>query len=211
MADRRLPFWVKSLYTAFVAVMVPHYLRAYGPTNFLYFCDVAVLLALVAVWTEISLFASAPAVGILLPQALWMLDFVATLLGHPLTGMTEYMFNPAIPAFARMLSLFHFWLPLFLLWLVLRLGYDPRGFPAWCALAAVLLLVSYTLLPGPPAPAGTPGLPVNVNYVYGLSDARPQQWMDPRLYFAVIFFGLPTLIFWPTHRVLRACFRRADR
>ena len=44
----------------FVAVLVPVYLRDYGPTNFLYFCDVALLMTLVAIWTESSLWASAP-------------------------------------------------------------------------------------------------------------------------------------------------------
>src|SRR5262245_37616730 len=69
-AGGRIPLWVKIAYSAFVAVLVPYYINAYGPTNFLYFCDVALLLGLVAVWTENALLASMPAVGILLPQAL---------------------------------------------------------------------------------------------------------------------------------------------
>jgi len=36
---RKIPLVIKLIYTAFVLVMVPVYLRAYGPTNFLYFCD----------------------------------------------------------------------------------------------------------------------------------------------------------------------------
>ena len=38
-AARRIPLWLKLAYTAFMAVLVPVYLRNYGPTNFLYFCD----------------------------------------------------------------------------------------------------------------------------------------------------------------------------
>src|SRR5690242_10119007 len=95
----RIPLWVKVAYTAFVAVLVPYYLRAYGPTNFLYYCDVALLMALAAVWTGRSLLASAPAVGILVPQAVWMADFLATLAGRPLVGMTAYMFNPDLSVF----------------------------------------------------------------------------------------------------------------
>ena len=68
----RLPLWLKLAYSAFLAVLVPYYLKAYGPTNFLYFCDVALLMALVALWTESSMWASIPAVGILLPQSLWV-------------------------------------------------------------------------------------------------------------------------------------------
>ena len=55
----RLPLWSKVAYTAFVAVLVPHYWQAYGPTNFLYFCDIALLLTVVAMWTESALLASA--------------------------------------------------------------------------------------------------------------------------------------------------------
>ena len=73
----RLPIWLKLLYTAFVCVLVPHYWSAYGPTNFLYFCDIALLLTLVGLWREDPLLVSMPAVGILLPQAFWMVDFVA--------------------------------------------------------------------------------------------------------------------------------------
>ena len=172
-ADRgRIPLAVKLLYTAFVAVMVPYYLRCYGPTNFLYYCDVAVLMTLVAVWREDPLWASMPAVGILVPQAVWMVDFLGNLFGLHVLGMTAYMFQSTIPLFTRGLSLFHFWLPLFLVWIVWRLGYDRRAFWAWTALAWVLMLVCYFLMPAPPTPADNLNLPVNINYVY-----RPErQW-----------------------------------
>src|SRR5262249_15633145 len=38
-----IPLWIKLAYTAFMAVLIPVYLKNYGPTNFLYFCDVAAL------------------------------------------------------------------------------------------------------------------------------------------------------------------------
>jgi hypothetical protein len=205
--SRLIPLWVKVAYTAFVLVLVPHYLRAYGPTNFLYFCDVALLVTLVAVWMESALLASAAAIGIILPQCLWMIDFLGGAVGLPLTGMTAYMFNDAIPMFARFLSFFHFWLPLFLVWLTWRLGYDRRALPLWSAIALVLVLISYFFLPPPPAPADNPGLPVNVNYVFGLSDAHPQDWMPPLVYLACLLVALPLLIYWPTHRVFRRIFR----
>ena len=52
---------MKWAFTAFMAVLVPFYLWAYGPTNFLYFCDMALLMALVAFWAESPLLASMPA------------------------------------------------------------------------------------------------------------------------------------------------------
>lgn len=204
-----IPLWVKLAYSGFVAVLVPYYLHTYGPTNFLYFCDVAVLMALVAVWREDALWASMPAVGILMPQALWMVDFLGGLLGLHVVGMTAYMFDPVIPLFARGLSLFHFWLPLFLVWLVWRLGYDRRALVAWTVVAWMLILVCYFLMPAPPAPTENPNLPVNINYVYGLSDAKPQQWMPPLVYLGLMMIILPICLFLPTHLVLRRVFRES--
>jgi hypothetical protein len=202
VARRPIPLWVKVAYTGFVVVMVPFYLHEYGPTNFLYFCDVAVLMTLAAVWLESPLLASMPAVGILLPQALWMVDFLGTAVGLPLTHMTDYMYDPSRPLFTRGLSFFHFWLPLFLVWLVWRMGYDRRALPAWTVLAWGLLLVCYFLMPGPPPSTEHPNRPVNINYVYGLSDQAAQQWMPGAVYFALLMVGMPLLIFLPTHLVL---------
>lgn len=208
---RRIPLWVKIAYTLFVAVLVPKYWIDYGPTNFLYFCDVALLLTVVCVWRESALLASVSAVGILLPQALWQVDFIASLFGMPVTGMTAYMFDEALPLFTRFLSFFHFWLPLFLLWLLSRLGYDRRAFPIWTAMAVVLLIVCYFVSPPPPAPPDQPGLPVNINYVYGLGDAEAQSWMDPDLYFIGLLVLQPLVIFWPTHWLLKRVFPAAKR
>jgi hypothetical protein len=201
-----IPLWVKVIYTAFVAVLVPYYWQAYGPTNFLYFCDVALLMTVVALWAESPLLASMPAVGILLPQALWCVDFLGELVGVRFLGLTGYMFDPNLTLFTRGLSFFHFWLPFFLVWLVWRLGYDKRALATWTVVAWVLLLVCYFLLPPPPAPVATPNLPVNVNYVHGFSNEAPQQWLPPLAYLALLMVALPLVIFWPTHLLLERLF-----
>jgi hypothetical protein len=201
-ARKHVPLWVKIAYTAFCAVMVPIYLRDYGPTNFLYFCDVAVLMTLAAVWTERPIWASMPAVGILLPQSLWMVDFLAECVGLRLTGMTGYMFKESIPLFARLLSLFHFWLPIMLVWLVARLGYDRRALVRWTLLSWVLVLVCYFFMPAPPHPTDNPNLPVNINYVYGFNEGGPQTIMPQPLYLLLLMIVLPVFIYWPTHWVL---------
>src|SRR5262245_61534598 len=85
----RIPLWLKLALTAFVAVLVPFYLAEYGPTNFLFCCDVALFMTLAGVWLESPLLISMPAVGILLPQMLWCIDFLGGLFGHPITGMTN--------------------------------------------------------------------------------------------------------------------------
>ncbi|MBV5325828.1 MAG: hypothetical protein J0626_11545 [Rhodospirillaceae bacterium] len=85
------------------------------------------LLTVIGLWSGNALWASAGAVGILLPQAIWMADFIGNAVGLPVTGMTAYMYDDALPLFTRFLSLFHFWLPLLLLYLVWRFGYDRRA------------------------------------------------------------------------------------
>src|SRR3954467_1012864 len=105
----KLPMWLKIGFTGFMAVLIPVYWINYGPTNFLYFCDVALLLTLVGIWKENALLVSLPAVGILLPQVLWCTDFLIQLFGGKLTGMTGYMFDQDRSLFLRGLSLFHGW------------------------------------------------------------------------------------------------------
>jgi hypothetical protein len=207
---RRIPLAIKLIYTAFVAVMVPVYLRAYGPTNFLYFCDVAVFLTLAGMWLESALPISMSSVGILLPQTLWLLDFGGQLLGFHGLGMTAYMFDRNLPLFTRALSLYHGWLPLLLVWLLVRLGYDKRALPAWSAVATALVLISYFFLPPAGAHLPNPNTPVNIDYVYGFNDQAPQHWMNQNLYVVLWIAALCFLVFVPTHLVLRKVCRPAE-
>jgi len=205
----RIPFLVKCLYTAYMAVLIPVYWKTYGPTNFLYFCDIALIMTLFALWLESPLLVSAAAVGIVLPQALWAIDFIATGIGWPLSGMTGYMYDDALPVHARFLSFFHFWLPFFLLWLLRHTGYDPKGLPLWTVIALVAVYICYFFLPAPPAPANNPGLPVNVNYVYGFSDQAAQTWMPPLVWFFLLQAMLVGLIFLPSHWLLKRLYHPA--
>jgi hypothetical protein len=205
-----LPLWLKLVYTAFLAVLIPVYWWNYGPTNFLYFCDVALLLTLIGIWRESSLPISMAAVGILAPQVLWVVDFVIGVCGGRLTGMTDYMFNPDRSLFLRGLSLFHGWLPFLLLYLVWRLGYDRKEFKCWTAVAWMLILVCYFVMPGPHADAALISTPVNINYVHGMSDMASQTWMPSLAWLGCLLAGLPLLIFSPTHLLLRSCFDRGQ-
>ena len=200
-AAPRIPLWLKLLYTAFMAVLVPVYLHYYGWTNFLYFCDVALILTLIAVWIENPLLASMSAVGITLPQVVWVIDFVGTAIGFPIVGMTAYMFEAHRSLFLRGLSLFHGWIPFLLAWLVWQLGYDRRGLPAWTVLAWALILICFCFMPPPNPNAGL--IPVNINYVWGPSDSAAQMWVDPYVWLAGMMIGMPILLFWPVHILLR--------
>jgi hypothetical protein len=205
----RVPIGLKLAYTAYMAVLIPVYWHYYGPTNFLYFCDVALILTLIAIWPENALLISMCSVGILLPQMFWVADFLAHAAGYSLTGMTDYMFDANHSLFLRLLSLFHGWLPFLLLYLVWKIGYDRRALGCWTGLALVLLLICFFLMP-PPTP--DPGLtPVNINYVWGMSDNSAQPWVPAYVWFAGLLVGLPLLVFAPTQFVLARIMPVAER
>jgi hypothetical protein len=196
---QRIPLALKLAFTAFMAWLVPVYLKNYGWTNFLYFCDVAMILTLAAIWLESPLLASIPLVGIFLPQVLWVADFFFEMFGGHLTGLTGYMFDPQRDFFLRFLSFFHFWLPFLLLYLVWRLGYDRRAVVVWTVLAWGLMTVCYFFMPGP-GPSDDPNVPRNINYVQGFSETEPQTlFANPHVYFALVMVLLPALVVLPTH------------
>ncbi len=209
----KLPMWLKLVYTVFMVVWIPCYWMAYGPTNFLYSCDIALLMTLLAIWKESRFLASAPAVGILMPQLLWCIDYFSGLLtGSFPIGMTSYMFDENIPVFYRSLSLFHGWLPVLLVYMVARLGYDRRALRFWTVITWLLLTVCYLWMPAPPAPERVMDQvnpPANINYVYGLDENAAQTFMHPHLWFALLMVAMPVLIFLPTHWMLEKW--RGDR
>ena len=198
----RVPLWLKLAYTAFMLVLVPVYWANYGPTNFLYFCDASLFLVFFGLWTNSPLPVSMAAVGILVPQFFWCVDFGGELLGFKMTGMTNYMFEANHSLFLRGLSLFHGWLPFLLCYLVFRMGYDQRAMKWWTGLAGGLCLMAFFLLPPAGAILADPKWPRNVNYVFGLDDAQPQKFMAPGLYLVVWFLALFTRAYLPTHLAL---------
>jgi hypothetical protein len=203
----RVPLGLKLAYTAYMAVLIPVYWHYYGPTNFLYFCDVALIITLFAIWPENELLISMSGLGVLVPQAVWVADFLANAAGLPLTGMTDYMFAADHSLFLRLLSLFHGWLPFLLVYLIWKTGYDRRALWPWTGLACALLLVCFFLMP-PPTPH--PGLtPVNINYVWGMSDHAAQTWVPPWVWLTGLLIGMPLLVFVPTHFILMRVMPRA--
>ena len=202
----RIPLWLKAVYTAFICVLVPYYWVAYTPWNFLYFCDIALLVTLAGVWLESAFRVSTQAVAIVLAQLIWVADFATH--SH-VTGMTSYMFKREIPLFVRGLSLFHGWLPFLLLYLLARLGYDRRAFGAQSVAAVAVLLVCYFLAPGPAALAAHPNAAVNINYVYGFDDAHPQTRIAPGSWVGLLMAVNVMCLYLPTHASVRKIFAPA--
>lgn len=199
----RVPLWLKVVYSVFVSVLVPYYWVSYGPINFLYFCDIALLVTLPAIWLENRLLVSVQAVAILAPQLLWVVDFICTFFfGKGPIGMSGYMFNANIPVFVRGMSSFHGWMPFLLFYLVWRLGYDRRAYAVQCVCGIALLLVCYFFTPAPPSPESNPNAAVNINYVFGPSDTQPQQWVAPGWWLTFLIVLFPSALYLPTHLAL---------
>jgi hypothetical protein len=190
-----IPRAVKLAWTSVVLVWGAVYWHQYGVENFLYFCDLGNLLITLGLWLESRFIISWQAVGLLAFQILYDIDLLAALLsGHHATGGTEYMFDPAIPLLVRALGLYHFVVPILLLWAICRLGYDPR---AWKWQIVLMLLV----------------VPINffwhgednINFARGIG--HEQHFMPGWLYLTGYLVLVPLVVYWPTHKVLQLLYQ----
>ena len=197
-----IPLALKLAYSLFVAVLVPYYWMTYSAWNFLFFCDLALFVGLC------RFLARKPATdepgGRGHHGATAPLGGRLPAIGARITGMTSYMFDSKLPIFVRALSSFHGWLPFLLVWGVWRLGYDRRAFVGWTIIGTLILLSSFFLAPKPPAPAANPDQAVNINYVHGLSYAKPQTVMHPWLWLSIMIVGFPIVFYLPAHLAFRA-------
>lgn len=190
-----MPLWLKISYTAYAAVTVVVYAKKYPLWNFLWFSDIALILTVPALWLESSLLASMMLLAILLPEVMWNLGFFVRLLtGKRLGGLTDYMFNSAKPLYLRGLSLFHVFLPLILLWMVARLGYDSRALIAQTVVAWIVLPLCY-FIADPKRD--------NVNAVFGWN-TTPQTRMHPLAWLGLAMLVFPVGIYLPAHFLLKA-------
>ncbi len=192
-----IPLWFKLSWLAFLAVLVPVYLQEYGPLNFLWLSSIALVGGCVAAWLENRRLASMLLVAVLLPELVWVLDLVLSLLllGNPVIGAVHYMYNTDIPLHVRLLSLYHLPLPFALLWMVWRLGYDAQAWKWWLPIGWGVLLASYAV-----AEEGG-----NLNWVLG-PHGQPQEWVAPELWLAFVVLFC-TVMWWLTHRLVRWVYR----
>jgi hypothetical protein len=179
------------VWTVWVAVWAPLYWKQYGAQNFLYFCDLGNVFILAALWLESPLIFSWQATGLLLFQALFVVDLAGALLtGRHLIGGTEYMFDPKISLTLRLLSLFHVVTPPLLIWAIARLGYDPRGWKLQTLTAWVVIPVNYLWRPQ-----------FDVNWARG-PFFREQHVVPGWLYLMIYLVVVPALVYFPTHLLL---------
>lgn len=193
-----IPLGIKVAYTLFVCVLVPVYWVEYGPANFLWGSDIALLVTVVALWTESRLIASMMAIAILLPEVGWTIDFLFRLVFRPgetsLPG-TQYMFDAEVPVWIRGLSLFHIVLPVLLVWLVCRLGYERRALLYQTLVAWLVLPFTYVVTDSS----------ASINWVYGFG-REPQTGVDGILFLVLLMVTIPVVFYLPAHLLLGRLF-----
>lgn len=196
VAPEQIPLWLKIGYTVFLCVLIPAYWKHYGPGNFLWFSDSALLIGFVAIWVESSLLTSIMALAVLLLDLAWNLDFLSRLIvGKSIIGLSAYMFNHEVSRFIRILSLFHVFFPFLLFWMLYRLGYDNRALSVQTLLAWIALPLSYFFT----------RRSENVNWVHGFGN-KPHRFLPPALHILVLMILVPLVIYLPAHFLLKAIF-----
>jgi hypothetical protein len=188
---------IRIIYTLFVFVLVPVYWKNYGPGNFLWFSDIALFAVGIALWTKSRLLISMMAVGVLILEIGWNIDFFFQLLtGHQLINLTNYMFDEELSLFLRSLSLFHVFLPVIVIWLLIKWGYDTKAIYWQWALAWIVLPLTY-ILTDPED---------NINWVFGLGD-EPQEAIHGGVYFLLVMIAFPLIVYLPSHFLLKRFFK----
>ena len=179
-----------------LVLYVPAYAQAYGAANFLFLCNIGVLLTAVGLLLRSRLLLSSQAVAAPIIALAWMLDAgwrVAT--GDFLYGGTAYMWDDAYPLFTRLLSLYHVAWPLLLAWVLRRTGYDRRGWALQAVIAALALVAGRWL--GPRAE--------NINFAWK-DPFFGQQFGPAPLHLLVCWSLLAGIGYGATHYVLRWMF-----
>jgi hypothetical protein len=189
---------LRWLAPSWLAVYLPAYQLSYGAANFLFLCNLALLLACLGLWRGSALLLSSAALSSLVIDPIWALDVGwRLLLGRHLIGGTEYMWDPRWPLAVRLLSLYHVALPVLLLLALRRTGYDRRAYRLQ-SLIALAAVVAGRLV----------GPHVNINYAY--VDPLLKRSFEPAvLHVAVIWGGLVGVIYPLTHTALARLFPSA--
>jgi hypothetical protein len=191
-----IPLWLKISYFIFLCILIPVYYRKWGPANFLWFSDIALLGTGFGLWFESSLLVSMMTVGVFLSELLWNVDyFVRLLTGKKIIGISDYMFDSSKPLFLRALSLFHVFLPIVMLYLLYNLKYDEYALLLQIPFSWLIFLITY-FFTDPKA---------NINWVFGLGD-KPQKKIPKHIYLVLIIIFFPLVFYVPTHFLLKWLF-----
>lgn len=198
--DRKLPALARWGAIVWLAVWIPAYWHAWGFANFLHLCDLAVFLTCIGLWTSNRLLLASQAVSSILVDLGWALDAGWAFFAHRhLIGGTEYLFDPHIALWIRLLSLFHLVLPPLLLWALWRTGYDRRAWTLQTVIAVLAFIGSRFTKPA-----------ANINFAF--RDPFWHRQLGPApVHVLLSVAALAIVLYLPTHLALLRVYRsRSD-
>ncbi len=184
---------VKIFFTIWMLAWAPSFGIYYGPSHFLWLCNITNFLVLVALWREDSLIFSSQIVLTLLIDSLWVIDLACALAlnVHPF-GATTYMFDPALHLAIRLMSLYHLFLVPLIIYGLWCVGYDNRGWKLQTVITAVAYPLTYLF----GDPAG------NINwlwYPFGIK----QTVVSLEVFVVILMAAFPLMLYLPTHGLIR--------
>ena len=193
-----VPIAARLGFTAWMLFWIPVVLATQGPQNFWWLCNLAQFILLYSIWTSDRLLVSSQAGTIVVVGAAWTVDLAGALItGSSPFGITTYMFNEDLSIALRATSTYHVWLPVFVVWLCRRQGYDVRGFRLQCGIGTAAILGSWIF-----------GESMrNLNYTiapFGIE----QVWLPQALYIPILCVGTALLLYLPGHFIVKSL---ADR
>ena len=176
----------------YLLVWAPAYAFYWGSVDFLYLCNVAVVLTCAGLWFGNALLLSSQAVSTSVIGLIWgcNLAWGAFAHGHGITGGTEYMWEARFPLWVRLLSFDHLGVPIVALWAIRRTGYDRRAWAFQSAVAAVVLILSRFVAPQR-----------NLNFAQK-ELVSYHSWGPAPVHLFFIWAVLVLLVYWPVHALL---------
>lgn len=190
--SRRISLWIKVPFSLLVVAIVYNYLPQYGVANFLWYSDIALFLVCIDLWLEGGLLISMLSVGVLLYELGWCAIFITKIVFADFTP--DYgvdLFDSSLPTVIRGLSLFHLLLPVLIIWLLFRFGYDRRALKYQSVFTVILLTACY-LFTEPHR---------DVNWAFGLGNAV-QTTLPPLLYLVLYMIATFFIVCLPMHLFL---------
>lgn len=177
-----------------MAAWVTIILDSAGAQNFWWLCNLAQFIVLYSVWTGDRLLLSSQVGTVVVVGLVWGLDlFAGLILGGSPTGTTAYMFDPKLDLVHRLSSTYHLWLPVLMVWILHRRGYDHRGPWLQCGIGSALIVGGWWF--------GDPER--NLNYVHAPFGIE-QTWLPEAIWIPLLCLATALLIYLPGHYLVRA-------
>jgi len=187
-----ISLWIKLPFTLLTLLVIVSYYRHFGLSNFLWFSDLALFMICIELWLQTGWLTSMLVVGVLLYESGWCIIFLTKLAFADFTpGLGIDVFNTSLPPLIRYLTLFHLLLPPFIIWLLVRLGYDRRGLRYQVAFAIVIMFCCYCFT--------DPSL--DINWAFGLGN-QVQTALPPLLYLITMMTVMFFIAYLPMHLLM---------